>query len=50
LSLLDVSAADGFEAEVEDERADRIRVRFEGDDGDSRIEVRVENGEIVRVE
>ena len=30
--------------------ADRIRVRFRGDDGDFRIEIRVEDGQIVRVE
>jgi hypothetical protein len=42
--------AAGFEAEVEDDRADRVRVRFRGDGGDVRIELRVENGEVVRVE
>jgi hypothetical protein len=50
LSLENVSAAAGFDADVEDERADRIRVRFQGDGGDLRIEIRIENGEIVRVE
>ena len=49
LTLLDVTPAAGFGSEVEDERPDRIRVRFEGD-GDFRIEIRVEDGEIVRVE
>ena len=49
LSLLDVTPAAGFGSEVEDERPDRIRVRFEGD-GDFRIEIRVVDGEIVRVE
>ena len=51
LSLEDVSAAVGFESDVEDERPDRIRVRFEdGEGGDFRIEIRIENGEVVRVE
>jgi hypothetical protein len=50
LSLLEVSAAVGFAAEVEDEQADRIRVRFEGDGGDFRIVIRLEDGEIVRDE
>ena len=49
LSLLDVTPAAGFDSEVEDDRPDRIRVRFQGD-GDFRIEIRVEDGEIVRVE
>ena len=35
-----VSAADGYTAEIEDQRWDRIRVDFEGDN-DSRIEVRI---------
>ena len=43
-SLLAVTPASGFEAEIEDQRATRIRVRFRSDDDDSRIEVRVENG------
>ena len=49
LTLLDVTPAAGFDSEVEDERPDRIRVRFEGD-GDFRIEIRVVDGQIVRVE
>ena len=49
LTLLDVTPAAGFGSEVEDERPDRIRVRFEGD-GDFRIEIRVVDGQIVRVE
>ncbi len=35
-----VSASAGFNAEIEDQRWDRIRVRFRGE-GDSRIEVRI---------
>ena len=50
LSLQGVSPAVGFDADVEDDQADRIRVRFQGDDGDFRIEIRLENGELVRVE
>ncbi len=50
LDLQSVTPAAGFEAEVEDDRADRVRVRFRGDSDDVRIELRVENGEIVRVE
>ncbi len=51
LTLLDVTPAAGFDQEVEDERPDRIRVRFQDDaGGDFRIEIRVENGQIVRVE
>ena len=42
--------AAGYEAEVEDDRPDRVRVRFRSDGGDVRIELRVENGAIVRVE
>ena len=45
LSLDSVAAADGHEAEIEDDSADRVRVRFSGPN-ESRIEVRVENGEI----
>ncbi|MGH9133365.1 MAG: hypothetical protein ACRDZZ_05465 [Ilumatobacteraceae bacterium] len=50
LNLEDVAAADGFDPEVEDERADRIRVRFRGDSGDVRIEIRLQDGQVVRVE
>ena len=50
LSLQQVVPGAGFTHEVEDELADRIRVRFERDDGDFRIEIRVEDGEVVRVE
>lgn len=50
LSLTAVTPADDFDPEVEDQRADRIRVRFRGDDGDVRIEIRFQNGQVVRVE
>lgn len=49
LSNLQVTPAAGFTYEVEDERPDRMRVRFQGD-GDFRIEIRVEDGQVVRVE
>lgn len=45
LSLDAVTPAAGYTAEVEDQSADRVRVRFEGA-GDSRIEIRVEDGEV----
>ncbi len=47
LGLLDVSAAAGFEPEIEDNEPLRIRVRFRGDDDDSRIEIRVDGGELI---
>jgi hypothetical protein len=50
LSLRETLPAAGFQAKVEDRGADRIRVRFEGGDGDFRIEIRLEDGQIVRVE
>jgi hypothetical protein len=50
LNLQQVVPGAGFTHDVEDELADRIRVRFEGDGGDFRIEIRVEDGEVVRVE
>ena len=43
-TLLSIAPAAGFETEIEDQRATRIRVRFRSDDDDSRIEVRVDNG------
>lgn len=44
LGLIEPSS--GYTYEIEDERSDRIRVRFRGDD-DSRIECRLENGRLV---
>ena len=43
LDLTAVNPAAGHEAEVEDDSASRVRVRFRGP-AESRIEVRVENG------
>ncbi|MCE9621182.1 MAG: hypothetical protein K8R99_02435 [Actinomycetia bacterium] len=40
-TLDSVNAATGFTAEIHDQRSDRIRVDFEGNDGDARIEVRI---------
>ena len=45
LSLDAVNPADGHTAEIEDETATRVRVRFRGP-AESRIEVRVENGQV----
>lgn len=39
--LVSVTSADGFTAEIEDARWDRVRVDFEGNDDDARIEVRI---------
>jgi hypothetical protein len=50
LDLQTTAPAAGFDAEVEDDRPDRIRVRFRGPGGDVRIELRVEDGQVVRVE
>ena len=50
LSLQSTAPAAGFGAEIEDNRPDRIRVRFRGSGGDFRIELRVEDGHVVRVE
>lgn len=46
LSLDAVSPAPGYQAEIEDDGGDRVRVDFEGDDADARIEVRVHDGEV----
>ena len=47
LSLQSVSPASGFVSDVEDSSAARVRVRFEGADDDSRIEVRVADGQVL---
>lgn len=44
LSLLSVSPAAGFSAEIKDQSATRIRVDFDDGDDDSRIEVRADGG------
>lgn len=36
-----IDAADGFTAEIKDQRSDRVRVEFKGHGEDSRIEVRI---------
>jgi hypothetical protein len=46
-TLLSVAPAGGFSSEIEDQQATRIRVRFRGDTGDARIEVRVNNGQLI---
>jgi hypothetical protein len=48
LTLVSYQAVEGYTAAVEDQQADRIRVRFENDatGGDSRIDCRIENGRI----
>lgn len=46
LSLVSVAPANGFVAEVEQSSATRVRVRFESDAVDSRIEVRVDGGQV----
>ncbi len=46
-TLLSVAPAAGFSSEIEDQQATRIRVRFSGDSDDSRIEVRVNNGQLI---
>jgi hypothetical protein len=45
LSLDAVNPAAGHQAEIEDDTATRVRVRFRGPD-ESRIEIRFENGQI----
>jgi hypothetical protein len=40
-TLVSVDAAAGFEAEIKDARADRVRVEFDNGDDDYRIDVRI---------
>ncbi len=47
LSLLGTTPAPGFAEEIEDNSSERVRVRFRDDDRSSRIEVRVEGGQMV---
>jgi cobalamin biosynthesis Mg chelatase CobN len=50
LTLLHVSPGQGFAADVRDRGPDRVEVRFTRDGSEtSRIEIRVENGQLVRV-
>ena len=46
MTLVSTAAAAGYETEIEDQSADRIRVRFRSDSNDSRIEVRVQDGRV----
>jgi len=46
-----VNAAPGFTAEIHDNDGRRIRVDFQGNDDEHRVEVRVEDGRVeVRVD
>src|SRR6056297_3472085 len=45
-TLNSVSPAAGFRAEIEDQSWDRVRVDFESDDHDARIEVRINDGRL----
>jgi hypothetical protein len=50
-TLNSVSPATGFHAEIEDQAWDRVRVDFEGDGVDARIEVRINDGQLrVRID
>ena len=46
LTLVSTAPAPGYVTEIEDQSAERIRVRFRSDTGDSRIEVRVRDGHV----
>lgn len=46
LSLVSSAPATGYATEIEDQSADRIRVRFRSDSNDTRIEVRVRDGHV----
>mgnify|MGYP001119357185 CR=1 FL=1 len=46
LSLISVTPNAGYDSEIEDQSASRIRVRFRGDDDDARIEVRADDGQV----
>ena len=47
LTLVSVDPAAGYDQEIEDQRADRVRVRFRTATDSWRIEVRLENGQMV---
>lgn len=49
LTLQSVAPAAGFVADVETSEATRVRVRFEGSDAESRIEVRITGGQLVEI-
>jgi hypothetical protein len=46
LILLDVSASSGWQAIVDRDDGEEVRVEFESDDSDARFEARVHNGEL----
>jgi hypothetical protein len=46
LILVSANPATGYVTEIEDQSADRLRVRFRSDSNDSRIEVRVRDGRV----
>ncbi len=46
LILVSTNPATGYVTEIEDQSAERIRVRFRSDSNDSRIEVRVRDGHV----
>ena len=50
MTLVSYQASDGWVAEVHTNKPDDIEVRFSKGEGDSRIRVRVENGQLVRVD
>jgi hypothetical protein len=45
-TLNGVTPAPGFRAEIEHQSWDRVRVDFEGEDRDARIEVRIDDGQL----
>ena len=45
-TLDDVTPAPGFRAEIEHQAWDRVRVDFEGDECDARIEIRISDGQL----
>ena len=49
LTLVSVNPAPGYAEEIEDQRADRVRVRFRTATDSWRIEVRIENGQMVDI-
>lgn len=46
LTLVSVAPSGGYETEIEDQSASRVRVRFRGEDDDSRIEIRADDGQV----
>ena len=48
-TLQSVAPAAGFVAEVEVSTDTRVRVRFEGSDAESRIEVRITGSDVVEI-